>query len=267
MVRGRQGEGRQGARPGSRDPLDSLTMATILFGLEAALKAMLRDISEHYEIPYEDLEARYLVPKEGDENSTLPDPESESEEVESKPKKVSKPKSKPKAKAKSEDEEERPKCAATTAKGAPCKNLALAGLCYCRVHQNKFGDSDDEEDKPKKKVSKPKSKSKKSKKVVDPEELIASDEEETPKKSKKAETPKAPKKAHTHKVDEEDEDCAECSSKGNPVKKLEDEFEEDEDTSKKLESLLDKLDAMGAGSDNEEDEDEEEAMYAQEDDE
>jgi hypothetical protein len=241
-------------------------MATILFGVEAALKAMLRDISEHYEIPYEDLEARYLVPKEGDENSTLPESD---DEVESKPKKVSKPKSKPKAKAKSEDEDERPKCAATTAKGAPCKNLALAGLCYCRVHQNKFGDSDDEEEKPKKKVSKAKSKTKKSKKVVDPEELIASDEEETPKKkSKKAETPKAPKKAHTHKVDEEEGDCAECASGGNPVKKLEDEFEEDEETSKKLESLLDKLDAMGAGSDDEEeneDEDEEKDMFEAED--
>jgi hypothetical protein len=230
-------------------------MATILFGIEAALKAMLRDISEHYEIPYEDLEERYLVPKDGDENSTLPDSD---QEVESKPKKVTK-----KKKA-SEDEEERPKCSAKTAKGAPCKNLSLAGKCYCRVHQNKFGEEDSEDEgKPKKVASKPKKVTKKkSKKVVDPDDLIESEEESTPVQKKgKGKVPDAPKKAHTHKADEEGEDCDECNRKGDPVKKLEDEFEEDEDTSRKLEDILDKLDMMGAESDEEGDGNEEEDLF------
>jgi hypothetical protein len=252
MCKERWGEGRvdKGRQPPCLPThrLMAPNMASLLFGVEKMLKDILVDISETYNIPFAELEEKYLIPKDGDEDSTLPEP-TEEDEV------VSKAKPKSKGKAKVVDDDDRPKCAAKTAKGAPCKNLSLAGLCYCRVHQTKYGEDDDEVPQVKSKGKKDegessKKKSKKSKKVE-----IAEDEEEistppTRKSVKKA--PGAPKKAHTHKIGEGDDECSVCEKQGDVSKKLEDEYEADQTTIDQLSSILDELDGMGEEDSEEE---------------
>ena len=231
-------------------------MASLLFGVEKMLKDILVDISETYKISFAELEEKYLIPKDGDEDSTLPEP-TEEDEV------VSKAKPKSKGKAKVVDDDDRPKCAAKTAKGAPCKNLSLAGLCYCRVHQTKYGDDEDEVPQVKSKGKKDegessKKKSKKTKKVE-----IAEDEEEIstpPSRKSVKKTPGAPKKAHTHKIGEGDDECSVCEKQGDVSKKLEDEYEADQTTIDQLSSILDELDGMGEEDSEEETEEMEEEI-------
>lgn len=185
-------------------------MATLLFGVENMLKEILRDISDTYDISYEELEDKYLIPKDGDESSEFTSPPP-------KPKAVAKPRVK---KAKKGDEE-RPQCKGLTTKKTQCKKFALAGGVYCACHQKKADDGDDpSEVKPKAKGKpKPKGKVAKREKVED-EGSDAEVTSPTPKKGKAKFTspPPAPVKGkkHTHPIDgEEHEECEMCAEQGN----------------------------------------------------
>lgn len=115
------------------------------------LDSVLQDISEKYEIPLDELQNLYLGAEP-----------------------VKKSKRAPRKAKESSGDDEKPKCSAKTAKGLPCKNKALAGTCFCKVH------------------------TKKSKKVES-----ESEEEEVPKKSKKAPKP-APKEESDAETEEEE---------------------------------------------------------------
>ena len=176
-------------------------MATLLFGVENMLKEILHDISERYEIAYTDLEERYLMPQEGDENSEFTSPPP-------KPKVVAKPRVK---KAK-EGDEEKVQCKGLTTKKTQCKKFALAGGVFCACHQKKADEGDDpSEVKAKPKATKGKAKPKR--------EKVEEDEVTSPPPKKKGITspPPAPKKkVHNHKIDgEEHEECEMCAEQGN----------------------------------------------------
>jgi hypothetical protein len=186
-------------------------MATLLFGVENLLKEILRDISDTYTIPYEELEDKYLIPRDGDESSEFTSPPP-------KPKAVAKPRVK---KAK-EGEEERPQCKGLTTKKTQCKKFALAGGVYCACHQKKADEGDDpSEVKPKAKPKKTKAKPKPKREEVEDEGSDAEVTSPTPKKKGKAKVtspPPAPVKGkkHTHPIDEEEhEECEMCAEQGN----------------------------------------------------
>ena len=88
---------------------------------------------------------------------------------------------------------EKPCCTAHTSKKEPCKFSALKGEVFCKRH------------------------------------LKQSMEEAAPKEAKAPKAVKAPKKAeqpvHTHPLNETDEACDLCSSHGNPLEEIEQDFE------------------------------------------
>jgi hypothetical protein len=235
--------------------------------MERTLKAIFKEISQMDHLPtYQELKGIYLPTAEvsvevmAESDKIIQEAESTREVVDVKKKAAPKPKAKPK---KGEDEE-RGKCEAKTAKGTACKNLALTGCCYCRVHQNKFGKEEDDVPPAKKgKKEEKKKKEKKEKKKEEPDEL--EEEEDPPAKKGKGKTAAAPKKNHTHPIDEEGEDCEECDRKGDVAKKLEDEFEEDPDTNRQLQDILDQLDGLGEEGEGEGEGEEDEEVEIEED--
>lgn len=96
-------------------------MAASSFALACDALARERDrvflvrVSTDYNIPFEELEAKYLVEAEGAI-------------------KVPKKKGPRKAKVTVEGQPEVPKCQATTAKKGPCSFSALKGECFCKRH-------------------------------------------------------------------------------------------------------------------------------------
>ncbi len=209
-----QGGGPQGLGHSSKR-LENMApnMATLLFGVENMLKEILRDISDTYTLPYEELEERYLIPKDGDESSEFTSP-------------PPKPKAKPRVKKAKEGEEERPQCKGLTTKKTQCKKFALAGGVYCACHQKKADEGEDpSEVKPKAKPkAKPNGKGGKGiarREKVEDEGSDAEVTSPTPKKKGKAKVtspPPAPVKGkkHTHPIDEEEHDeCEMCAEQGN----------------------------------------------------
>lgn len=188
------------------------------------LDRMLVEISKDYEIDLDELQEKYEIFGEAKA------PEA--------PKKAAKPR---KAKSDSDSEGDRKKCAAKTAKGAPCKNFALRGSTFCACHgKSKAVRKDSKVDKLRKE--------KPAKKL----ELPSSDEES---ESEEVEVPKRvykrPGKApvtHSHKMESKvHEDCEACSVIGNVAAEKEDEKVE---VSEEVKSLLDEL-FEGSGSDTE----------------
>lgn len=182
-------------------------MATLLFGVENLMKEILRDIADNYEIPYEELEAKYLIPQEGDETSSLASP-------------PPRPKAAPKRVKKAKEGEEKVQCKGLTTKKTQCKKFALAGCEYCACHQKKADEGEDpSEVKPKGKATKGKGKGKGKKVEVEDEGSDAEVQSPPPKKGKSKITspPPAPKKkVHNHKIDgEEHEECEMCAEQGN----------------------------------------------------
>ena len=180
-------------------------MAAILFGIEKALKGLLQQISEDYNISFDELEERYLVVKDGDEHSEI-------DVSEVKPA----PKTKPSKSqgSKTTGGGDRPQCSGKTTKGSQCKKLALSGCEFCSVHQAKDSGEVTQKKPTKKKLS------------AVSEEDDGGASTPPPKKKKSDKAPDAPKKpakktkknppTHSHPVDEEThEDCDACVSHGN----------------------------------------------------
>lgn len=184
------------------------------------LDAMLVEIAKDHDLDLEELQAKYEV------FTATPAP----------PKATKAPRAR-KAKSDSDGEGERKKCSATTAKGAACKNFALAGGSFCACHN-------------KGKTTKPTKslRSKAAKGGVKPVDPPSSDSEsEAPKRARKPvkveieseseteeESVKSPvkqkrpgKKApvvHKHEMDEEvHSDCEACEVIGNVMAATEDE--------------------------------------------
>lgn len=187
------------------------------------LDRMLVEISKDYEIDLDELQEKYEIFGEAKA------PEA--------PKKAAKPR---KAKSDSDGESERKKCAAKTAKGAPCKNFALHGSTFCACHgKSKAVRKDSKVDKLRKE--------KPAKKL----ELPSSDEESESEVEVPKRVYKRPGKApvtHSHKMESKvHEDCEACSVIGNVAAEKEDEKVE---VSEEVKSLLDEL-FEGSGSDTE----------------
>lgn len=110
------------------------TMMDKLHGeMQEYLDFVFQDISEKYGVPLEELQKLYLgdeIPKKA-------------------PKKARKVKE-------SSDSDDKAKCSAKTAKGLPCKNKALGGGCFCKVHSK---EKDKEKEKPAKKAKESKDES------------------------------------------------------------------------------------------------------------
>ena len=91
----------------------------LLEKFQTYLDAVLVDIAAKHELDLGALQAEYLAGRNEIAESALSDSSA-------------KPKSKPKRTKKADDE--RVKCEAKTAKGAACKNFALAGCKFCACH-------------------------------------------------------------------------------------------------------------------------------------
>ncbi len=192
------------------------------------LDAMLVEISEAHGIDLEELQAKYLVVSE------TPGPA------------PARKKSEGKKRAKSDsDSEERPKCEAKTAKGAACKNLALAGGVLCACHSK--GKSDG------KKVSKV-DKLRKQKQVKPVSAPSSDDEAESPVRTRKgvalpkvATPPPAAKKGkkvavHTHALDaDEHSECGVCQTLGNAAAAETEEATGECSVSVEMQAVLDEL--------------------------
>jgi hypothetical protein len=181
---------------------------------------------------------------------------------------------KPRAKKDSDEESasgDRSKCAATTAKGLPCKNNALVGCVCCHAHKKQEAElrrgrpapevEEEEEEPPAIPVEKPKTGSgrggRKSPAPAPVEsEAEAEEEVKTPpaKPKGKGKAPAAPKKPatkpkgkgkakpeHDHKPDEDEGECSRCAEHGNPAS--DGEFTVDSKTKQSLEDILAALEA------------------------
>ena len=207
-------------------------MAFILQMVESQLSDLLWQISQDYELDYEELSERYL-------GATVTPA-------------VRKAPAKEKSKKKASSTDEKKKCCGKTVKGGDCKRNAVDGSDYCKIHEPKDeGESEGESDGPKLCCGKT-SKGQKCKKRAasgsdyckthEPkmDELDEEGEEEQEQEMCKALTgkkqpckkkavcdgfcnthKKGPFKlkepAHTHEAGEADEDCPSCSLYGDPV--------------------------------------------------
>jgi hypothetical protein len=203
------------------------------------LGSVLLDVSRKYEIKFEELESEYLTSSGSASSSEGESP--------------AKPKATKKRRVKAADED-RKKCSAKTAKGAACKNFALAGCEFCACHSKAKAD-------PKRsgKIQKMRKEGKKGTvKPVSPpsSDEIDSDAEsvKSPVKPRKASGASKGKKAqvvHDHAIDQEvHEECAACEVLGNtesPAKVM-----VDEDVKKVLDELFMGSDAEDSGSETEE---------------
>lgn len=214
------------------------------------LDSMLQEIASDYGLELGELQEKYQVV------SSTPAP----------PKKAVVKRVK---KATSDSEGERVKCEARTAKGAPCKNFALAGSTFCACHNK-----DNKEKKGESKVEKIKRTAKKQKSVDVPseDEGECSRVNDTPRNAKGKEpvkVPAAPKKAvvkHNHPMDfEEHSDCRVCQTLGNAATSMTDNTEDpvvqvSEDMKKVLDTLFDSDDDGDWSGTEDDGEDVEESM-------
>lgn len=202
-------------------------MAFILQSLESQLSDLLWQISEDYELDYEELSTRYL-------GCTIPAPE----------------RKEPKKKKSAESTSEKKKCCGKTVKGTECKKNALEGSDYCKTHMPASDSSDEGESEGPKlccgKTSKGQNCKKRAAsgsdycKTHEPKmDELDEEEEEAPEMCKALTGKKQPCKkkavcdgfcnthkkgpfklkepAHTHEPGEEDSDCPSCSLYGDPV--------------------------------------------------
>ena len=218
------------------------TKVELFTEFQEILGSVLLDVSRKYDIKFEDLESEYLT-SSGSASSS----EGES------PVKV---KAKPRVRKAKATEEERKKCSAKTAKGAPCKNFALAGCEFCACHSKAKGPA-----KPSKVQKMRKEGKKGTVKPVSPpsSDEIDSDAESVRSPVKPTKRPTKAKKAqvvHDHAIDHEvHEECAACEVLGgiceNPAVMV------DEDVKKVLDELFNGSDvdeADDSGSETEGDE-------------
>lgn len=181
--------------------MESLTLTQLISAqveslLYDKLHQLLGVIAEDYDLSHGELVEKYLKYKNEVENPKVIYRPSEVVEPE-------KPKRGRKATVttKPQKEEDREgKCEATTAKGTLCKNKALGGGCFCRVHSKK----EDEEPK-EKKAPRPKKTAGKA--------LEKKDE----KPKKRGRKPKKVEPEHNHALDEEHEECEACETFGNAL--------------------------------------------------
>jgi hypothetical protein len=217
---------------------------SLLLSMEKTMKKIFKEIAAMETVPtYEELKARYFP----DERATEEEEKPKKKKAKAAPKEAKEPKE-----AKS-DAEEKPKCQGVTVKGAPCKKFAMAGKCFCSIH------NPDKEEKPKKE--------KPAKKIPGTQlEEEAEDEPVTPKakKTKKVKTPSAPKKelpVHSHEVDEEEhDDCDMCQSHGNVASGSTPKYEVAADLRTRLKNILGGID----GSDDEVEEEKAEELIEEE---
>lgn len=194
------------------------------------LDRMLVEIAAEYKLDLAELQEKYEMVGESDSESRV----------------SAKPKAPRKPRAKKDAQEERKKCAAKTAKGAACKNFALAGCEFCACHSKAKAPKES-------KVQKMRRDGKKGqvKPVSPPSSDSESDSENeiaSPVKPQKRPTRKAQVK-HSHPMDEEvHEECEACEVIGNGAVE-ECEVMVDEDVKKVLDELFE-----GSGSDTEDDE-------------
>lgn len=191
------------------------------------LGSVLLDVSRKYDIKFEDLESEYLTSSTSSSDGESP----------AKPKAAAKPK-KPRVRKAASDDDERKKCAAKTAKGAPCKNFALVDCEFCACHSKSKG-----EKKPSKVEKMRKNVKKGAVKPVSPpsSDEIDSDAESVRSPVKPTKRPTKGKKAqvvHEHAIDQEvHEECAACDVIGNGAVGS-DEVVVDEDVKKVLDELF-----------------------------
>lgn len=170
-----------------------------------------------------------------------------------------KPRSKKDSDVESASGEDRSKCAATTAKGLPCKNNALPGKCCCHAHKKQEAElsrgrpvrevEEEEDEPPAIPVEKPVTRGRKSPEPV--EDVEVSTPPPAKGKGKKGKAPAAPKKPakgkgkakpeHDHDVDGEEGECSRCAEHGNPAS--DGEFTVDSKTKQSLEDILAALEA------------------------
>lgn len=205
-------------------------MASILYGMEVALKELLARVAADYGLDYDEMEARYMDMDGADVSM---------ESVARSP-----PKKAPKA-AVATKSGEKVVCKGVTTKGAACKKMAVAGGCYCAVHAPKVVPVTP----PVPVVSSP------------PGSPVAGSSPECPPAPKKA--PKAVKKAvvkkvvkktkkgkkvepkHSHPVDEEmHPECEGCEAHGVPTDPKSPEYAVRGSVRTRLSEMLKKVAAM-----------------------
>lgn len=193
------------------------------------LDGILLEISREHKIPLDALQSKYLYVSEGSESDSSPAP------------KAPRAPRKPKASASGG---ERPKCAATTAKGAPCRNLALAGGVFCACHSKAKGAkpaAGSRVDKLRREAGKG------GVKPVSPPSSDSESDSEIEVKPKRA-PPKRPAKRapvkHSHPIGtEESADCGVCQTLGNAAaKKSADECSVTAEMKAQLDALFAKAD-------------------------
>ena len=153
--------------------------------------AFLQKIAEDYNLPFEELQAKYTTVAEAAVKVKRPYKKREAKMVE-----ITNAEGEKVQVAVKEDKEsskEKKTCEAQTSKKEACKFSALKGGCFCKRHQRQH----DEEQSG----------------------------EPAPKKAKKEVVQKQPQPMHTHALDTPGKECNLCESHGNPLANDGDDFE------------------------------------------